>query len=116
MGAAVTHTPTRTPDLARVPRPGRHPALAVGHLPGHCHGPGRLLNETATKAVGFANYKALFSTADILISLRNNVIWVLVFPFVVTVIGLVLAVLTERIGRNGPPPSRRLSSSRSSSA
>ncbi len=55
------------------------------------------LNETATKAVGFANYKALFSTADILISLRNNVIWVLVFPFVVTVIGLVLAVLTERI-------------------
>ncbi len=55
------------------------------------------LNETATKAVGFANYKALFSTADILISLRNNVIWVLVFPFVVTVIGLVLAVLTEKI-------------------
>ena len=55
------------------------------------------LNETATKAVGFANYKALFSTADILISLRNNVIWVIVFPFVVTVIGLVLAVLTERI-------------------
>ena len=55
------------------------------------------LNETATKAVGFTNYKALFSTADILISLRNNVIWVLVFPFVVTVIGLVLAVLTERI-------------------
>ena len=55
------------------------------------------LNETATKAVGLANYKALFSTADILISLRNNVIWVLVFPFVVTVIGLVLAVLTERI-------------------
>jgi alpha-glucoside transport system permease protein len=55
------------------------------------------LNETATKAVGFANYKALFSTADVLISLRNNIIWVLVFPFIVTVIGLVLAVLTERI-------------------
>jgi alpha-glucoside transport system permease protein len=55
------------------------------------------LNETATKAVGFANYKALFSTADILISLRNNVIWVIVFPFMVTVIGLVLAVMTEKI-------------------
>ena len=55
------------------------------------------LNETATKAVGFANYKALFSTADVLISLRNNIIWVLVFPFMVTVIGLVLAVLTEKI-------------------
>ncbi len=55
------------------------------------------LNETATKAVGFANYKALFSTADTLIALRNNVIWVIVFPFVVTVLGLVLAVLTEKI-------------------
>jgi alpha-glucoside transport system permease protein len=39
----------------------------------------------------------LFSTADTLIALRNNVIWVLVLPFVVTVLGLVLAVLSERI-------------------
>lgn len=55
------------------------------------------LNETATKAVGFANYKALFSTADTLIALRNNVIWVIAFPFIVTVIGLVFAVLSEKI-------------------
>ena len=54
-------------------------------------------NGTATKAVGFANYKSLFSTADTLIALRNNIIWVIVFPFVVTVIGLVFAVLSERI-------------------
>ncbi|MGA2529460.1 MAG: ABC transporter permease subunit [Acidimicrobiales bacterium] len=54
-------------------------------------------NGTATKAVGLANYKSLFSTADTLIALRNNVIWVLVFPFIVTVIGLVFAVLSERI-------------------
>ncbi len=54
-------------------------------------------NENATKAVGLANYKALFSTADTLIAFRNNVIWVLVFPFVVTVLGLVLAVMSERV-------------------
>jgi len=54
-------------------------------------------NGTATKAVGLSNYKSLFSTADTLIAFRNNVIWVLVFPFVVTVIGLVFAVLSERI-------------------
>ena len=42
-------------------------------------------NATATKAVGLANYKSLFTTADTLIAFRNNVIWVLVFPFVVTV-------------------------------
>ncbi|MGO9964894.1 MAG: carbohydrate ABC transporter permease [Acidimicrobiales bacterium] len=54
-------------------------------------------NATATKAVGLSNYKSLFSTADTLIAVRNNVIWVLVFPFIVTVIGLVFAVLSERI-------------------
>ena len=54
-------------------------------------------NEAATKAVGLTNYKDLFTTAQTLIALRNNVIWVIVFPFVVTTIGLVLAVLTERL-------------------
>jgi alpha-glucoside transport system permease protein len=54
-------------------------------------------NEAGTRAVGFTNYKDLFTTAQTLIALRNNVIWVIVFPFVVTTIGLVLAVLTERI-------------------
>ena len=54
-------------------------------------------NEADTKAVGLTNYKDLFTTAETLIALRNNIIWVIVFPFVVTTIGLVLAVLTERI-------------------
>jgi len=52
-------------------------------------------NGTATKAVGLANYRSLFSTADTLIAFRNNVIWVIAFPFIVTVIGLVFAVLSE---------------------
>jgi alpha-glucoside transport system permease protein len=54
-------------------------------------------NETGTKAIGFTNYKNLFTTAETLVAFRNNVIWVLIFPFVVTTVGLVLAVLTERI-------------------
>jgi len=54
-------------------------------------------NGSATKAVGLSNYRSLFSTADTLIAFRNNVIWVLVFPFIVTVMGLVFAVLSERI-------------------
>jgi alpha-glucoside transport system permease protein len=54
-------------------------------------------NETGTKAIGFTNYKNLFTTAETLIAFRNNVIWVLIFPFLVTTIGLVLAVMTERI-------------------
>jgi alpha-glucoside transport system permease protein len=56
-----------------------------------------LLNESATRWVGLDNYKAVFSTAAILTTFRNNAIWVIVFPFMVTVIGLIMAVLAERI-------------------
>src|ERR1700694_343510 len=56
-----------------------------------------LFDQTGSNFVGGANYKEIFGTTDILISLRNNVIWVIVFPFTVTFLGLVFAVLTERI-------------------
>ncbi|MGP8009924.1 MAG: ABC transporter permease subunit [Acidimicrobiales bacterium] len=56
-----------------------------------------LFNESATKFLGLANYKTVFSTDTILTAFRNNVIWVLIFPFFVTVLGLIFAVLTERI-------------------
>jgi alpha-glucoside transport system permease protein len=46
---------------------------------------------------GIDNYKALF-TSDILVkAIKNSAIWILVAPAVVTSIGLVFAVLTERI-------------------
>lgn len=54
-------------------------------------------NEAATAFVGLTNYKNLFTTDSLLTAFRNNVIWVIIFPFVVTFIGLVFAVLTERI-------------------
>src|ERR1039458_2277691 len=54
-------------------------------------------NNDSTKLVGLGNYKTLFSTADILVTFRNNVIWVIVFPFLVTFVGLLFAVLTERV-------------------
>jgi len=56
-----------------------------------------VLNESATRFVGLDNYKSIFSTAAILTTFRNNAIWVIVFPFMVTVLGLIMAVLTERI-------------------
>jgi alpha-glucoside transport system permease protein len=56
-----------------------------------------LFNESATKFVGLHNYKSVFTDPTILTTFRNNVIWVLVFPFLVTMIGLMLAVLAERI-------------------
>jgi alpha-glucoside transport system permease protein len=47
--------------------------------------------------VGIANYKRLFTTHTLLTSIKNNAIWVLVVPAFVTSIGLIFAVLTERV-------------------
>ena len=47
--------------------------------------------------IGLGNYQSVFSTTDIIVSLKNNVVWVVLFPFLVTFFGLVFAVLTERI-------------------
>lgn len=46
---------------------------------------------------GLGNYQDLFTDDDTFTALRNNLIWVLVVPAVVTAFGLVFAVLTERV-------------------
>ncbi|MGH2971790.1 MAG: ABC transporter permease subunit [Gaiellaceae bacterium] len=47
--------------------------------------------------VGIDNYKRVFTTHELLIAIRNNAIWVAVVPAFVTAVGLVFAVLTERV-------------------
>ncbi|HWB66844.1 MAG TPA: ABC transporter permease subunit [Mycobacteriales bacterium] len=47
--------------------------------------------------VGLDNYGHIFSNSSTLRAVRNNVIWVVVVPTVVTFVGLVFAVLSERI-------------------
>ncbi|MGB2711917.1 MAG: ABC transporter permease subunit [Conexibacter sp.] len=47
--------------------------------------------------VGFDNYKDLFTTDTLTTAIQNNVVWVAVVPALVTAIGLVFAVLTERV-------------------
>jgi alpha-glucoside transport system permease protein len=56
-----------------------------------------LFDSSGTSFIGLGNYKTIFSTTDIIVALKNNVVWVVVFPFLVTFFGLVFAVLTERI-------------------
>jgi len=46
---------------------------------------------------GIDNYKALFTSDNLLTAIKNNAIWVAVVPAAVTAIGLLFAVLTERI-------------------
>ncbi len=47
--------------------------------------------------VGIDNYKELFSSDTLLTAIKNNAIWVGVVPALVTAIGLIFAVLTERV-------------------
>ena len=47
--------------------------------------------------VGFDNYKTLFTDHVIRKAIENNFIWVVIVPFSVTFLGLLFAVLTERI-------------------
>ena len=47
--------------------------------------------------VGFDNYRALFTTSTLTTAIKNNAIWVAVVPVFVTSIGLIFAVLTERV-------------------
>jgi alpha-glucoside transport system permease protein len=47
--------------------------------------------------VGLDNYETLFTDDTLLTAIRNNLLWILVVPAFVTAIGLVFAVLLERI-------------------
>jgi alpha-glucoside transport system permease protein len=47
--------------------------------------------------VGFDNYTEMFTTDLLVTAIKNNAIWVGVVPALVTAIGLVFAVLTERV-------------------
>nr|WP_246102680.1 sugar ABC transporter permease [Streptomyces piniterrae] len=47
--------------------------------------------------VGLGNYGELFSDDGIRTALKNNVVWVVVAPSVSTALGLIFAVLTERV-------------------
>jgi len=54
-------------------------------------------DESGDEFVGLQNYQTLFTSDVILTAIKNNAIWVLVVPALVTSVGLVFAVLTERI-------------------
>ena len=47
--------------------------------------------------VGIRNYKTLFTTSTLTTAIKNNVIWVAVVPATVCAIGLIFAVLAEKI-------------------
>ena len=109
-GQATAAPPPQAAPDAGEPGRWRKYALAVGFL-----APARFLlgvwvvyptvrtiirsffDESGDAFVWFDNYEKLFTTDVLLTAVRNNAIWVAVVPALVTSIGLVFAVLMERI-------------------
>ncbi len=56
-----------------------------------------LFNDRGTEFVWFDNYELIFTEERLQTALKNNALWVLIVPAAVTAVGLVFAVLTERV-------------------
>ncbi|WP_067070550.1 ABC transporter permease [Carbonactinospora thermoautotrophica] len=56
-----------------------------------------LFDASGTRFVGLGNYVDMFTDRATLTAIRNNAIWVAVAPTLVTGLGLIFAVLTERV-------------------
>ncbi len=56
-----------------------------------------LKNADSTKFVGLKNYLYVFTDRNMLISMRNNLLWLVVFTFFTVTLGLIIAVLTDRV-------------------
>ncbi len=54
-------------------------------------------DQAGTGFAGLDNYQEIFTDDTILTAVKNNAIWVVVAPTVSTVLGLIFAVLTERV-------------------
>ena len=56
-------------------------------------------DRTSRMFVGFANYAFIATDPEMLLVLRNTLLWVLLVPFFAVVLGLLIAVLIDRLGR-----------------
>ncbi|MFJ9604672.1 carbohydrate ABC transporter permease [Streptomyces althioticus] len=54
-------------------------------------------DQSGDSFAGFDNYQSLFTDDGIRTALKNNIVWVVFAPTVATALGLVFAVLTERV-------------------
>ena len=54
-------------------------------------------NATSTQWVGFKNYRDLFQQKDFQITLVNTLLWILVVPVMVVILGLAVASLADRL-------------------
>jgi alpha-glucoside transport system permease protein len=54
-------------------------------------------NADSTQSVGFKNYRAIFSDPNLIAVLKVNGLWIVVFPLAAVLLGLLTAVLLDRV-------------------
>jgi len=65
-------------------------------------------NQTSTRWVGLENYTDLLGEKDFQITLVNTLLWIIIVPTFVVVLGLAVAVLADRLGAGGERASKTL--------
>jgi len=66
-----------------------YPAINTGRL--------SFMNANSTEYVGWANYKFAFTNPNMRTAFKNNVLWLIFFTGGTVLLGLLLAVLTDRV-------------------
>jgi alpha-glucoside transport system permease protein len=61
-----------------------------------------LLDRNGTSFVGLGNFTRLLTDGGILIVLRNNLLWLILYPGLVLLFGLLMAVLSDRVKYEKP--------------
>jgi alpha-glucoside transport system permease protein len=107
--SATAQPPAHTPELREPGRWRRHAVTAVFLLPAALMLGVWIIYPTVYTAwrslydregddfVGLDNYQTLFTTDILVTAIQNNAIWLAVVPALVTSIGLIFGVLTEKI-------------------
>jgi alpha-glucoside transport system permease protein len=65
-------------------------------------------NADSTKYIGFDNYVSIFKDGDFLESIFNNLLWLIIVPAIVVAIGVVVAVLGDKLSERGEKVSKSL--------
>ena len=65
-------------------------------------------NETSTAWVGFENYTDLLGQEDFQVTLINTLLWILIAPALVVILGLAVATLSDRLAPRGEKLSKTI--------
>lgn len=63
-------------------------------------------NRDSSEYVGFDNYRSIFDDSEFWTSIVNNVLWIVVVPAVTVVIGIIVAVLADKLSATGEKVSK----------